>query len=313
MTVPFWNELQEARRVLIAGAGGGFDVFSGLPLYFALRSQGKEVFLANLSFSRLGEEAGRWHTPVLVEIDARSRGDEVYFPELHLARWFAGRGESVPIYAFRKTGVVPLTEAYDVLVDHLELDTIVLVDGGTDCLMRGDEAGLGTPEEDIASLAAVFGTQVPRKLLACLGFGIDHFHGVCHAQFLENVAALTRVGAFLGAWSLTPERSEARLFGEAVTAVIRAMPRYPSIVCTSILSAVEGQFGDHHSTERTRGSELFINPLMSLYWTFRLDAVAERLIYPEYLYQTDTIESVSRVIHATHRACEGRRWRNIPL
>lgn len=299
--------------MLIAGAGGGFDVFSGLPLYFALRSMGKDVFLANLSFSRLGPESGAWHTPVLVEIDSNSGGDEVYFPELHLSRWFSDRGEAVPIYAFRKTGVVPLTEAYDFLADHLELDTVVLVDGGTDCLMRGDEAGLGTPEEDIASLASVYGMRVSRKLLACIGFGIDHFHGVCHAQFLENTAALTRAGAFLGAWSLTPDAPEARQFGEAVTSVIRAMPRYPSIVCTSILSAVEGSFGDHHSTERTRGSELFINPLMSLYWTFRLEAVAERLIYPEFLFQTDTIESVSRVIHATHRSAENRRWRNLPL
>ena len=32
---------------------------------------------------------------------------------------------------------------------------MVLVDGGTDSLMRGDEVGSGTPEEDTASLAAV--------------------------------------------------------------------------------------------------------------------------------------------------------------
>ncbi|MFF7988525.1 hypothetical protein ACFZDG_01885 [Kitasatospora xanthocidica] len=36
---------------------------------------------------------------------------------------------------------------------------VLLVDGGTDILMRGDEAGLGTPEEDMASLAAVAGLR----------------------------------------------------------------------------------------------------------------------------------------------------------
>ena len=36
---------------------------------------------------------------------------------------------------------------------RLGVDTLVLVDGGTDSLMRGDEEGLGTPHEDIASLA----------------------------------------------------------------------------------------------------------------------------------------------------------------
>jgi hypothetical protein len=50
---PIFHRLESARRVLIAGMGGGFDVYCGLPLYFALREAGKEVFLANLSFSFL--------------------------------------------------------------------------------------------------------------------------------------------------------------------------------------------------------------------------------------------------------------------
>ena len=52
--VPFTDRLRESKRVLIAGAGGGFDVFAGLPLYFALQRAGKHVELANLSFTYLG-------------------------------------------------------------------------------------------------------------------------------------------------------------------------------------------------------------------------------------------------------------------
>ena len=33
MKIPFFNELDEAQNILIAGAGGGFDVFCGLPLF----------------------------------------------------------------------------------------------------------------------------------------------------------------------------------------------------------------------------------------------------------------------------------------
>ena len=33
------RRLETSHRVLIAGAGGGFDVFAGLPLYFALRAR----------------------------------------------------------------------------------------------------------------------------------------------------------------------------------------------------------------------------------------------------------------------------------
>ncbi len=35
--LPFFTEIQEARSILVAGAGGGFDLFCGLPLYFGLR------------------------------------------------------------------------------------------------------------------------------------------------------------------------------------------------------------------------------------------------------------------------------------
>src|SRR5438270_10396321 len=98
LSLPFFDELEPARRVLIAGAGGGFDVFSGLPLYFALRAAGKEVFLANLSFSSLRPDAGRHLTPTLVEVTADSIGSEYYFPEKHLSQWFADQGQSVPIY-----------------------------------------------------------------------------------------------------------------------------------------------------------------------------------------------------------------------
>jgi hypothetical protein len=33
---PLWSRLAGCERILIAGCGGGYDVFSGLPLFFAL-------------------------------------------------------------------------------------------------------------------------------------------------------------------------------------------------------------------------------------------------------------------------------------
>lgn len=42
------------RRIVVAGAGGGSDVYAGLPLALALRAAGKDVRLANLTFVGLG-------------------------------------------------------------------------------------------------------------------------------------------------------------------------------------------------------------------------------------------------------------------
>jgi hypothetical protein len=41
ITLPFYSALEPSQRILIAGAGGGFDLFCGLPLYFALQAGGK--------------------------------------------------------------------------------------------------------------------------------------------------------------------------------------------------------------------------------------------------------------------------------
>ncbi|WP_344507536.1 hypothetical protein [Dactylosporangium maewongense] len=50
---PLFAALAPARNVLIAGAGGGFDVYAGLPLALALWEGGTRVHLASLSFSQL--------------------------------------------------------------------------------------------------------------------------------------------------------------------------------------------------------------------------------------------------------------------
>jgi hypothetical protein len=89
MKIPFFAEMEKANRVLIAGAGGGFDIFCGLPLYFWLKHAGKEVHLANLSFSELPWCDGERPVPSLVRVTARTGGSSNYFPEVHLASWWA--------------------------------------------------------------------------------------------------------------------------------------------------------------------------------------------------------------------------------
>ena len=258
LRLPFFAQLAQPQTVLVAGAGGGFDILSGLPLYFGLRAAGKQVYLANLSFSNLEAVSGRRLAPAVLEVTADSTGVGNYFPEFHLCRWFRRQGEEVPVYCFERTGYKPLLEGYRTLVDHLQADAVVLVDGGTDSLMRGDEQGLGTPEEDITSIAAVDELTVPGKYLVCLGFGVDSFHGVCHAHAIEAVAELTQQGGYVGAFSLLREMPEVQRYEQAVKAVFEAMPDSPSIVSASILSALEGQYGDYHCTARTRGSTLWI-------------------------------------------------------
>lgn len=290
--VPLLERLSTASHVLLVGAGGGFDFVCAIPLFVALRDMGKTVTLANLSFTYLGGTDAEMLAPALHRITARTQGEARYFPERYVCEWLEARGERAEIYAFDKVGVVPLREAYRTLLAHTGADALVLVDGGTDILMRGDEAGLGTPAEDMTSLCAASGLDVAQRYVVCLGFGIDAFHGVCHAHFLESVAALSKAGGFLGAWSVLAEMEEGRAYRQVVDWVHQRMPARGSIVNASIASALEGEFGDHHRLERTAGSTLFINPLMSMYWAFTLDSVAARSLYLSRLEGTRSIFDV---------------------
>ena len=312
--LPFFDRLAGARRVLIAGAGGGFDVYAGLPIGFALADAGAEVHYANLSFTSFAEIRAERRTDSLVEITPATEGPKGYFPELHLACELGALGSPSRVFAFPRTGVRPLRRAYRHLVDLLGIDALVLVDGGTDSLLFGDECELGTPAEDMTSVAAVNGLELPTKLLASVGFGVDAFHGVCHHHVLENVARLTRDGGFLGAFSLLPGMSEFTRFRRCLDRALHGMPAHPSIVNTSIASAVEGCYGDHHATQRTRGNELWINPLMALYFTFELGALAARVEYLGALEDTETPFEVAARLEAHRNSRPSTRpRRTIPV
>ena len=314
MKLPFFNELERAQTVLLAGAGGGFDIFCGLPLFFWLKKQGKTVHLANLSSGALGFTNAESPIPALWKITQHTSISSNYFPEMHLARWLSDRFGDTPIFAIEPVGARPATAAYEWLASELQPDTVILVDGGTDSLMRGDEAGLGTPEGDMVSLLAANAlTSVPRKYLVCLGFGIDAHHGVCHAHVLENASALIADDAYLGAWSLTKEMDEFAFYRDAAEFVLARLPRQRSIVNTSILNAVSGNFGDYHVTERTEGSELFINPLMAIYWSFHLENVARRNVLLKAIHNTDTFSEVSVAIERFREHLPNiRPWKDIP-
>ena len=311
--LPLLEKLTDSQGILIAGAGGGFDVFSGLPLYFYLRNLGVKVHLANLSFSNLYQAQVQEISEAAFIVNASSGGSQGYFPEKYLCEWFRSQGEEVSICCFDRVGAKPIREAYERLCDLWDIDTIVLVDGGTDSLMRGDEAGLATPQEDIASIAAVNSLELDKKFLACIGFGVDTFHGVNHYRYLEAVAELTHAGHFLGAFSVLDSMKETQLFKEAYQFVESRMPQRPSIVATSIISAINGEYGDYHATKLTQGSKLWINPLMNMYWTFNLEGVANRCLYLAEIQNTISYMELTLAIEnfrATHEPI--KPWQYIP-
>ncbi|WP_406231291.1 DUF1152 domain-containing protein [Nocardia sp. NBC_01009] len=169
-----------------------------------------------------------------------------------------------------------------------------MIDGGTDILLCGDEYLLGTPEEDAASLAAVAGIdETPVRLVAALGFGIDAFHGVNHVQVLENIAELDTAGAYLGAFSIPGDCPEARRYRAAVEHAAALTPKRPSLVNGQIAAALSGRHGHVPIGGRSRATDLFVNPLMAMYFTFDLPGLAARNAYLPTLEDTVDIADIS--------------------
>ncbi len=310
--IPFLTKLAEAERVLIAGCGGGFDVFAGVPLAQQLIGAGKQVTFTNFSFTNLWLSGGERVTPACWRVDQQA-SELPYFPEKWLGEWLVARGQAAPIYALAKSGARPLQEAYEIIIERHDIDLVVLVDGGTDSILFGDEPGLGTVAEDaISTVAACSATEQP-VVLAAIGFGIDHHHGVSHHAFLENVARVIQDGGFLGVCSLTPRTPEADAFLDLVDYANRRQPQHQSIVCNSIASSLRGEFGNYHATNRTSGSELFINPLMAQYWTFDARSVVARMTYAAELADTESMEDARRVIEGQRQSLEVRPRQGLPL
>jgi len=290
------------RRILIAGAGGGWDVFGGLPLAYHWQQTGCEVVLANLSAIKGGFDVR------LAALDDH--------PEGTLSGLI-----NTPVYLFGKEGFAPLLSGYQSLIKSHGIDTIVLVDGGVDSLMRGDEEGPGTIWQDSLSLGVVDELNVPTKILACVGFGTETEEGVCHYRALENIAAITQAGGFLGSCALTKEM-EAFQYYEAICRQAFAVGGGRSHIHTRIIPAVHGEFGRYEMyNDQDAALDLladmppFVSPLMPIIWLFDVHAVASRNILIPAFRQTQTYADVDQAHMRLFTELRGklRPNRTIPL
>ena len=188
----------------------------------------------------------------------------------------------------------------------------MLIDGGVDSLARGDEHEMGTIIEDSISLAALNELDdLAVRIIACIGLGAEQ--SITYAHIFENIATLTAQAGFLGACALTRSMAAYQAYESAV-AWVHAQPyQDPSVINASVVSAVQGHFGDYHLTEKTRGSRLWISPLMALYWFFDLLTVAQHNLLLAALLTTTTPGEAVQATFALRRRVRPRMATRVPL
>jgi hypothetical protein len=308
---PYSALLAGADSVLVVGAGGGYDVFGGVPLLADLIAEGKRVHLAGVTFSSVSTLPGAVPHPEHPELFPLTSAQAVrdrYCPEAWLAAWLEGKyGYAEPVWALKKCGVRVMAAAYASLVKALDVDALLLVDGGVDVLLKGNETSIGTPVEDLCSLAALDQLAVPTRLLACIGFGSELRDGVRHAQVLERIAELTRAGAFLGVAGLQLETAAGAAYAEALTFTFANQEgQKQSHVHSLVLSALRGGFGGGEP-------DVWVSPLTSLFWFFDLATLARSHLFLARLAETDSIFEATAIIRDCRKAIPARSPSDIPL
>jgi hypothetical protein len=304
-------QLQQAKRVLLAGCGGGYDVFGAVPLLAQLKC---EVFLSNVSFCVLPKlPKARQIFTNLYEVTGESASEDVYCPEAWLSKFLQR-----PIFAFDKTGVQPLRAGFEYLLNQLQIDALVLIDGGIDSLLRGDESSLGTPDEDLATLAACHDLPVATKLLSCVGFGAELRDGICHEQVFDRIAALTRDGGYVGTSTLLANTDAGKFYREAVEFTFAHQQQtrrshIHDVVLASMLGEYTAAPRKGEMKFDRRGPHVWISPLMNLYWHFDLAAVARANLLLPHVLETQTIWDVTVQIEAIRKVIPVRDRTRIPI
>ena len=314
LNLPVREALSTCRNLLIIGMGGGFDVYCGMPIYFELAARGQTVHLANYSFAALADVKGTIRlSETLVGVTADAQVESGYGPEVYLAQWFKAQQEKdVTIWAFQRPGVGQMQRDLRLLIERLGIDGILLVDGGVDSLIRGNEAEIGTPQEDSVTLFAVEALEeIPLRMMACTGLGAER--DITYVHVMENIAELSQTGAFLGSCALTAQMPCYLAYEDAVVYAQEQIGQEPSIINASIISSVRGFCGDFHLTERTSGSRLWISPLMTLVWFFELEAVARANLFADDLRGTETLFEAARAITRRRLLIHKRPATSFPL
>jgi len=278
--------LEIGNNILIVGAGGGFDVYAGLPLaYTWMMNPPKfpvEIVLANYIAQRNPDFVLRETT-------------ETDYPQSEYQPKIADKiGVATHSYTVGRNGVQLVRKAYQEIVDKFSIDTIVMIDGGVDALMHGDEENSGTVLEDFIAILAASRINVPNKYLVCLGFGCEQEENLNHYRVLENIADLSKSGDFLGSCSLTRNMKCFEYYREQCENAWEEKRK--SHIHTRIIPSVLGQFGDctmHDIDAKVFGEvkrieKSFLSPLKGIYWFFSLEGVVARNKFREILEPSST-------------------------
>jgi hypothetical protein len=167
--------------IIIAGCGGGYDIFGGIPLYLEQKELKKNIVTINLSFTNQKKLSTLSNLNQVKKINDKcylinhkniKEKIDYYFPEYYFSKHL-----DCEIYVLIVDSTIQeIINSYNTILDlYKDVYKIYLVDGGCDVLLKGDESGLATPVEDMMHLYAVQTLYINEKYICAIGMNVDTF------------------------------------------------------------------------------------------------------------------------------------------
>jgi len=298
--------LDESKNILLCGCGGGYDIYTGMPILYEYQ---EKTTLANITFSSISLvqkilDKKEVFVNGYEEIDYKTCKEELknYYPKNYVPEYWLSKYLNKKVYTILPSGVQTLCTIFSQIINDNQIDTIVLVDGGIDSMMFGDEQDIGTYSEDISTMLAVSLLPV-KKVLVTTAWGVEGH--LSHNRFFENVATLIRQDGFLGSQSLEKDSAN----GVFYTSVLEACFPPNSTINICIHASITGQrWNKPHKWALQRHSDYQVNstfslqdwvgcPLGGIYWFFDLDKVVPNIVYKDNLMNTIHLSEVDRIVH----------------
>lgn len=284
------------QNIIIAGCGGGYDLFGGLPLFYLLKHIANHIVFTNYSFTSItvlnqyGLQCANnlYLIKPTVLLNLNDNHLNTYFPEAYVAYHL-----NVDVYALsHPTTIYDLIEAYQIIISNMQyIDKLFLIDGGCDVLLTGKEIGLGTPVIDMMHLKAIQNLNIRSKYILAVGVNIDIADGVDLGDLNQRLTTLKNNGTLINQqlWSLN--QPEIRFYRDIVK---QSLPQL-TIVHSLVVATLEGHRGYYtppHLISRITISKIDLTDQTCSEYLFDLNQIAKDV---EYLDQLESIMNNQQV------------------
>lgn len=269
------EQLDGVNKVLLVGAGGGFDLLATLPVYYSLLNEYEvDVELANYSFVHF-PDLDKINDTVNFQPNVQGATGNIknrtnHFPEGYLSEYLAnGFGRPQNVWMINsKQSMSQLTNCYNNIIKHMKIEAIIACGFGVRSIMTGNEQDCGDMAHTTINLGALndVSYDIP-KVLITTAFELNSRKAVSYFAAMENMSKLIAGNAYYGGFINTKHMASYQFLKSSYEWIATQPEHDTSPLIESFFMSTEGGFGPHN-VEGT-----MCNPIMCQSHIFDLPSV----------------------------------------